>query len=149
MKSKIFIFITLITGGLLMFSCISSNASKDSTKFNRFSKCGNTPNCVSSLDKRPDHFIEPFQYTSDFSVAKTKLRTIIETYPRTRIVADDDRYLRVEFMTKLMRFVDDVEFEFDETASVVHVKSASRVGYSDMGVNRKRVEELGGLFNAE
>lgn len=59
--------------------------------------------------------------------------------PRTRIVEESENYLRVEFTTAIMRYVDDVEFLIDDSAGVVHFRSASRVGYSDMGANRKRM----------
>ena len=65
--------------------------------------------------------------------------------PRTQLLTNTDKFLHVEFTSKVFRFVDDVEFYFDELG-VIHFRSASRVGYSDMGVNKSRMEEIGRLF---
>jgi len=67
---------------------------------------------------------------------------------RTVIVTENDTYLHVECKSAMMGFVDDVEFYFPQE-KVIHVRSASRLGYSDLGVNRKRVEQLRELFTAE
>ena len=61
---------------------------------------------------------------------------------RTKIITKDERYIHAEFRSEWFRFVDDVEFCFDEQKNIIHVRSASRVGYSDFGVNRKRVEDI-------
>jgi len=74
-----------------------------------------------------------------------KLRKVIHSMERTRIMEDSERYLRVEFTSAVMGFVDDVEFYFPDKP-VIQLKSASRIGYSDFGVNRKRVEKIRELF---
>jgi len=74
------------------------------------------------------------------------LRRIVESFPRTTIVTVDGDYLHATFASRIFRFVDDVEFLVDRDAGVVHVRSASRVGYGDMGVNRRRVEEIRSLL---
>ena len=81
-------------------------------------------------------------YNVSFSEAKQELLSVISSLPRTKIIDNNDRYIHVTFTSRLMRFVDDVEFLFDDTNKQIHVRSASRVGYSDLGVNRKRVEDL-------
>ena len=96
-----------------------------------------SPNCVSSRADPADriHHIQP--------LAGTTLETIqrvIESMPRTRVRAVEDGYLHAVFTSALFRFKDDVEFEVD--GDVVHVRSASRVGYGDLGANRKRVEAI-------
>lgn len=67
---------------------------------------------------------------------------------RARIVAAEERYIHAAFTSALFRFVDDVEFFLDEGTRTIHVRSASRVGYSDFGVNRRRVEEIRTRFDA-
>ncbi|MEO1134470.1 MAG: DUF1499 domain-containing protein, partial [Cyanobacteria bacterium J06639_1] len=67
---------------------------------------------------------------------------VVEGMEQTKVVERGDRYLYAEFTSKLMGFVDDVEFYADEAASVIHVRSASRLGKSDLGVNRKRIEAI-------
>ncbi len=76
-----------------------------------------------------------------------KLKGVIQSLPRTKIIAETDNYLYAEFTSAMMGFVDDVEFYVDEAAKVIHVRSASRLGQSDLGVNRKRVESLRAELN--
>ncbi len=71
-----------------------------------------------------------------------KLVALVKAMPRTTIVDSTDNYLYAEFASKLMGFVDDVEFYLDPAESVIQVRSASRLGESDLGVNRKRLEEI-------
>jgi uncharacterized protein (DUF1499 family) len=113
----------------------------------KLSECPDSPNCVSSQTVKKDNVINPLSYKGSYSEAKQALLSIISSLPRTKIIADNDRYVHVTFTSRLMRFVDDVEFVFDDTNKQIHVRSASRVGYSDMGVNRKRVENLRKLLN--
>ena len=108
----------------------------------KLSECPDSPNCVSSQTAKKDHAVDPLSYKGSYSEAKQALLSIISSLPRTKIIADNERYVYVTFTSRLMRFVDDVEFLFDDTNKQIHVRSASRVGYSDMGVNRKRVEDL-------
>jgi uncharacterized protein (DUF1499 family) len=76
------------------------------------------------------------------------LKKIIQQMKRTRIVTEADNYLYVEFTSALWRFVDDVEFSFDDASKTIHVRSASRLGKSDLGVNRKRIEMIRTAWNA-
>ncbi len=113
----------------------------------KLSECPDSPNCVSSQTIKKGHTIDPLSYKGSFSEAKQALLSIISSLPRTEIIVDNDRYIHVTFTSRLMRFVDDVEFLFDDTNKQIHVRSASRVGYSDLGVNKKRVENLRKLLN--
>lgn len=115
---------------------------------NKLSPCPNSPNCVStqSTDKR--HKIEPIEYKISSEDALNKVISIIKSIERTKIISEDMDYLKVEFRSKVFRFVDDVEFYFDDQNKTLHFRSASRVGYGDMGVNRKRMEKIRRLFNA-
>jgi uncharacterized protein (DUF1499 family) len=115
----------------------------------KLSECPDSPNCVSSQTAKKDHAVDPLSYNGSYSEAKHALLSIISSLPRTKIIADNDRYIHVTFTSRLMRFVDDVEFLFDETNKQIHIRSASRMGYSDMGVNRKRVEDLRKRFNEQ
>jgi uncharacterized protein (DUF1499 family) len=93
------------------------------------------------------HYIEPFSYSGTRSEAREKLLDIIDEQDRAEILASDPDYLHVAFTTPVMRFVDDVEFYLPGGENVIHVRSASRVGYSDLGTNRGRVEELREAFD--
>jgi uncharacterized protein (DUF1499 family) len=106
--------------------------------------CPASPNCVNSQTDATDaeHSIAPLTYTSDPTTAWATLKTIVQGMERAKIISETSDYLYAEFTSKLMGFVDDVEFYLDANASVIQVRSASRLGQSDLGVNRKRVEEI-------
>jgi uncharacterized protein (DUF1499 family) len=100
-----------------------------------------SPNAVSS-QAADAHQIAPLGYKGSPEQAMQALRTIIEGTPNTRIVEAKPDYLYVEYASSLLGFVDDVEFYFPPGANIIHVRSASRLGYSDLGVNRKRIEDI-------
>jgi len=107
-----------------------------------------SPNAVSS-QATDAHQIEPLAYKGAQEQAMKALKAIIEGAPNTRIVETKPDYLYVEYASQLLGFVDDVEFYFPPNAKIIHVRSASRLGYSDLGVNRKRIEAIrAGLVQA-
>ena len=77
------------------------------------------------------------------------LKEVIRSLPRTKLLEEDESYLHYEFTSLLLRFVDDVEFLFDDETKTIHFRSASRTGYGDMGVNRKRMEQVRTLVGAK
>jgi uncharacterized protein (DUF1499 family) len=109
--------------------------------------CPKTPNCVSSVDTDPKHFIQPLQFVGKATDARERLLKILYSLKRVRVVASGKDFIRAEFVSAIFRFVDDVEFYLDDRNKVIHVKSASRVGYSDLGVNRRRVENIRERFD--
>lgn len=111
-------------------------------KEGKLTPCPNTPNCVNSQSQDTTHKIEPLTYDSTPTEAMTALKSVIQAMERTKIITEQDNYLYTEFTTRLMGFVDDVEFFIDDRAKVIHVRSASRLGKSDLGVNRKRIETI-------
>lgn len=104
--------------------------------------CPSSPNCVSTKAQNEGHAIAPFRYQKTRAEAKEALKALIQTLPRTKLVEEDETYLHYEFTSLLLRFVDDVEFLFDDDAKTIHFRSASRTGYGDLGVNRRRMEDL-------
>jgi len=111
--------------------------------------CPETPNCVSSQAGAEEHYIKPITFTGTQQEAKTRLLNIIQSEKRTKILISRDNYIRVEFTSALFGFVDDVEFYFPENQvddKVIHIRSSSRVGYSDLGINRKRIEKIRSKF---
>ena len=103
--------------------------------------CKSKPNCVSSLNEEKNFHIDPLTYES-LDTAKHSIMKILRSHKRVGIAVEHDDYIRVEFTSLIFRFKDDVEFYFDEMEKVIHLKSASRIGYSDFGVNRRRVEKI-------
>ena len=108
----------------------------------KFSPCPSSPNCVSSLSEDRNHAVEPLRYTGTRESARQKIVDILENSDRVQIVEAEENYIHAEFRSAVFKFVDDVEFLFSDEEDVVHVRSASRLGYSDFGANRKRVERL-------
>jgi uncharacterized protein (DUF1499 family) len=111
--------------------------------------CPASPNCVSSLADDPQHHTAPLHFTGDPARAWKRLKSALATEPRLTIVEDTGSYLHAEARSLVFRFVDDIEFVLDPGAQLIQVRSASRVGYSDFGVNRRRVERLRKAFDEQ
>ena len=111
--------------------------------------CPDSPNCVCSHLTQVDkvHSIDPITYNSTPAAALAKLKSIVQAMPKSQIITESDNYFYAEFASQLMGYVDDVEFLVYENPQVIHVRSASRLGKSDLGVNRKRVEEIRAKFS--
>ncbi|KKL90105.1 hypothetical protein LCGC14_1908040 [marine sediment metagenome] len=112
----------------------------------KLAPCPKSPNCVSTQVSDKKHIIKPLKYNSTLKEAKLNILDIIESLKRTRIINETEIYIHAEFRTRTFKFVDDVEFYFDDTEKIIHFRSASRVGWSDMGVNRKRMENIRKLY---
>jgi uncharacterized protein (DUF1499 family) len=110
--------------------------------------CPDSPNCVSSQSPGGRHGMEAIPYTTTGKEAKERLRNIIKGMEGSSIVSEKDDYIHAEYRSALFRFVDDVEFYLDDTRKLIHFRSASRVGYYDFGVNRKRMEAIRKKFLA-
>ena len=106
----------------------------------KFHPCPDTPNCVSTQAADNKHKIDPIQYSGSLSEAKEKIIKIINSLKRSKIITNKENYIHAEFRTATFRFVDDVEFLFDDSEKTIHFRSRARLGISDMGVNRKRME---------
>lgn len=119
-------------------------------KDGQLATCPSSPNCVSSQADKADgeHHIEPIAYSGDAAGAIAQIQTIINGMKRTQIIDSSDDYIYAEFTSNLMGFVDDVEFYADAANGVIQVRSASRLGQSDLGVNRKRIEAIRQQFTA-
>jgi uncharacterized protein (DUF1499 family) len=100
-----------------------------------------SPNAVSS-QATDGHQIAPLAYQGAQEQAMKALKAIVESTPNTRIVETRPDYLYAEYASALIGFVDDVEFYFPPSGKIIHERSASRLGYSDLGVNRKRIEAI-------
>lgn len=109
--------------------------------------CPSTPNCVNSQSQDATHKIEPLSYSSTPTQAMAELKSAIQSMERTTMITETENYIYAEFKSKLMGFVDDVEFLLAPEAKVIHVRSASRLGESDLGVNRKRIETIRAKLN--
>jgi uncharacterized protein (DUF1499 family) len=120
-----------------MFNFTGTKPSNLGVKDGKLAACPGTPNCVNSQSDDTQAKIAPLP-----AVSIAEIKKVVEGMERTTIIEETDNYLYAEFRSKLMGYVDDVEFYLDSGANVVHVRSASRLGKSDLGVNRQRVEEI-------
>jgi uncharacterized protein (DUF1499 family) len=111
----------------------------------RLARCRRTPNCVSSQADPADaeHYIAPIRFRGD---AMAAVRRAVAAMPRAVVISEEKNYLYAEFRSRLLGYVDDVEFFYDGTA--IQVRSAARLGRRDFGVNRKRVEKLRALITS-
>ncbi len=115
----------------------------------QLASCPPTPNCVSSLASDDNAYIDPLTYVGSPAIAQSVLETSLQQLPRTIIMQSEEGYVRAESRSRLMRFVDDMEFVFEQDSGIIHVRSAARLGQSDLGVNRARVERLRELFEQQ
>jgi len=110
--------------------------------------CPETPNCVSTQSSDSRHAMPPLPFIGTKDQSKTRIINIIKSMKRSKIIEISDSYIHVQFRTRFFRFVDDVEFLFDDAARIIHFRSASRVGFYDFGVNHRRMSEISKLYAA-
>ncbi|MEK7797469.1 MAG: DUF1499 domain-containing protein, partial [Nitrospirota bacterium] len=112
--------------------------------------CPSSPNCVSSLaEEDANHRVPPLGWIGDLDQAKARLRQAVLAAGHATFVVEEGTYWHIEFRSRVFRFVDDVEFLFDAQTRLIHVRSASRMGHSDLGVNRARVEKIRAIFRID
>ncbi len=141
------VVLLLIVVSLALRSALAKRPQRLEGGAQEIAPCPASPNCVSSRSTHAARRVEPLAFEGPPEAALRRLGDLVEALPRTRIVAAEGFYLHAECTSLLFRFVDDLELLVDEDASVVHVRSASRVGHSDLGVNRRRIEGLRARFS--
>jgi uncharacterized protein (DUF1499 family) len=135
-----------ILSGILA-ACVGERPNNLGAKGGLLTVCPGSPNCVSSQAGDEKHLIAPLVFSGDPDAAFARLKTVLGRRSNTTIIEELPGYLRVELRTVL--FVDDGEFLLDRERSVIHLRSASRLGYSDLGKNRSRIEEIRNEFSNE
>ena len=126
--------------GLIAMTVFTNPAGAELAK--KLPPCPNSPNCVSSQAADKEHYIAPFKISGNTNEAWAALKQKLRSQSRTVIVDESEDTLHAQATSLLFRFVDDINIILDADAGLMHVRSASRVGYGDFGVNRKRVEAL-------
>ena len=142
---------------IVLLSCVffigcSGSMPKLGVNSGQLMTCPQTPNCVSSQATDEEHFVPPIHFIGTRNDAQVRLLQILKTLERTKIVATEENYIQVEFMSKIFRFVDDVELYFPATKTgkiIINIRSASRLGHSDFGANRKRIEQIRNEFGKQ
>jgi uncharacterized protein (DUF1499 family) len=143
---SVLIAVFVISAVLLTVLSCASNPPKMQLVDGRLRPCLKSPNCVSSESDSPSSRVEPLTFKGPPEKAWGDLKETIREMGG-KIQEEHDGYLWTTFTTRLFRFVDDVELRMVSTEGMIHVRSGSRKGYSDLGVNRRRVEKLRTLFN--
>ena len=116
-------------------------------KNGKLAACPSSPNCVSTQAEDTEHRIEAMRYIGTPGEGMAKLKQTLATLPRTQIVTETEDYLHAECRSLIFRYPDDVEFWIDEPNGTIQFRSASRLGRSDFGVNRERMEAIRAAFN--
>lgn len=140
--------LSALTGVMLLTGC-AGKTSGLGVNAGQLAPCPAKPNCVSSQAVNDSHFIEPIRVVATPLAVKDLTLKILKTFDGAQVDVVENDYIRAQFTSKWFRFVDDVEFYFPESESIVttvHIRSASRVGYTDFGVNRKRIEAIRNQF---
>jgi uncharacterized protein (DUF1499 family) len=132
--------------GLLILSVSAGPPRNSGVRNGRLAACPASPNCVSTQSEDQEHWIAPLNAGFVEPDPLQLLEEIVRGMDRATVVERSNDYLRVEFRSLLFRFCDDVEFFHESSSGRIHFRSASRVGYSDLGVNRRRMEEIRGKF---
>jgi uncharacterized protein (DUF1499 family) len=128
--------------GLLSMACQGTRPEGLGIHDGLLQECPDKPNCVCSQSSKADHKIDPLPIQGSPQDSMQRLVQVVRAMKGSKIIEQKDDYLYVEFTSSLLRFVDDVEFYFPAVKNEIQVRSASRLGYSDFGVNRKRVKAI-------
>ena len=139
--TRIFQVFTIISFSIIISSC----AGKAPTTIGQFAICPETPNCVSTKNINTKNYISPIYYKGSLDSAKRFLLLAIKPIKSVSIKKELEQFIHIEVTSKIFGFVDDVEFYLNEPGTI-HFRSASRLGYSDLGVNRERMETIRNTF---
>ena len=132
----------LLIGSVFIISCSGKRPIDLGVSDNLFSPCPDSPNCVSSDAKDTEHAIPAYALAMTPTQAWQATREALLQLKRTTIVTDSSGYLHAESRSAVFGFVDDLELHLRSDESIIAIRSAARLGHSDFGVNRKRVEQL-------
>jgi uncharacterized protein (DUF1499 family) len=141
--------LTLLPLCFLMTACTGTRPSSLGIESDHLAACPSTPNCVSSDAAREAQRVDGLAYSGSPSTAWLAVRQAVLELPRTKVTTEEDGYLRAESTSFFFRFVDDLELHHRPSLGIIAVRSASRIGRSDFGVNRKRVEQLRTLLSSK
>jgi len=142
MKKNLKFFIRPLLISMILWGCSGNQTERQYSESSGFLDCPDTPNCVSSLAKNPKYRVEPFKLKKDPKTSWDIVQKMVGSLSRTKIVSADNNNIHAECRSMIFRFVDDLTLNLTPSNGIIHIRSASRIGYSDLGVNRHRVESL-------
>ena len=140
---KLIIVLIISLVGLFGLSMTATRPANLGLNNGRLAKCPDSPNCVSTQAEAESHRMEPIKFAEDVDATMSIIKqTVSKHFPRARLVNEKKGYLHYEFTSLIFRFVDDVEFSVNDDTKQVDFRSASRVGHSDLGTNRRRMQKI-------
>jgi len=142
MKKMLKIFTGSVMFITILWGCSGNPTEHNNSGSSGLLDCPDTPNCVSSLAKNAKHRVEPFKLKKDPKTSWDVVQKTVGLLSRTNIVSADNSNIHAECRSIIFRFVDDLALHLSPSNGIIHIRSASRTGYSDLGVNRRRVENL-------
>ena len=144
--------ILILLAGIVLLACVlltalscTARPPKTGLLAGRLRPCPGKPNCICSEDRQADAWVEPLTFQGPPTRAWERLKVALQEMGGT-IQRQSDNYIWATFSTKVFRFVDDVEFRIVAEENTIHVRSASRVAYYDLGLNKRRMEKLRARF---
>lgn len=146
-----------IAAGVLLFGLVATfvlslTASRPEglgVRDGRLAEAPDSPNAVSTQTSERSHWIAPLTFKASPATAMQTLMDVVSNLPGSTVIEQEDDYLYAEFRSPFFRFTDDVEFLMEPESNRIHFRSASRVGHSDLGANRERMEKIRTLFEAQ
>ena len=135
------LYALLRVGGMFASRTPATGGIQTSSGDQQLGDCGNKPNCQGSQSSRENQRVDPFLIALNANDALPTIATSIVELGG-KIALQQDNYIHATFKTKLMGYIDDVEFLVDEAANEVQIRSASRLGHSDLGANKKRIDRI-------
>ncbi|MGL1891614.1 MAG: DUF1499 domain-containing protein [Spirochaetaceae bacterium] len=141
---KVLIVIVVIIVLMALFMVVKNNKVPADLGVNdgKLAPMPKSPNAVSSQSDDPEKKVDPIPFKGDLNQSKEWIKKALEVYGNISIVKDESNYIHAVNTTSKMKYNDDIEFYFDEEVALIHFRSASRVGYSDIGLNRQRYDKL-------
>lgn len=142
MKKNLKVFTGSLILITILWGCSGNPTERQNSESSGLLDCPDTPNCVSSLAKNPKYRVEPFKLNKDLKTSWDMVQNTVGSLPRTKVVSADNNKIHAECRSMIFRFIDDLTLNLTPSNGIIHIRSASRTGYSDLGVNRRRVENL-------
>lgn len=142
--------LALVAAFVLWSGCAAPRPDNLGVNGGRLFDCPSSPNCISSQADPADseHYAAPLSFEGAAPAAWERAKAAALSLAGARLFEEREGYAAFEYTSRVMRFVDDLELSLDAPAKSIHVRSASRIGYSDLGANRKRVEALRAAFES-
>lgn len=137
-----------MAGALMLVGCGAGTANLRADNGGKLAPCDSGPHCVSSETSDKDRHVAPLTYSNSRTIALLRLEEIINGMEGAKIIKQAPNYIYATYTSAVFGFVDDVEFVLPADSHEIQLRSSSRIGYYDFGVNHARVEAIRKRFEA-